>query len=85
MSAYIGYLNNEYPTWGGSKSIWNCSNNELSLSSLSDNRMYFFYEFNYMLWEQWDYLEFSSGNFIKMNPVNILIAFVACIFVKLIH
>ena len=51
-------------------------------SSLADTNIYFYYEFNYMLWEQWDYLEIGSGNFIKMSTYNILFALIFYFSVK---
>ena len=82
MTASIGYFYNSKPSWGNPINSCNCSNIDMPYSSLADTNIYFYYEFNYMLWEQWDYLEIGSGNFIKMSTYNILFALIFYFSVK---
>ena len=78
MSVYIGYLTNTYyGSLGQSSSYWNCSNLDMALSDVTDTRINFFYEYNIMLREQWDYLEINAGSSLEIKLGSTLLAVIA--------
>ena len=71
-----------YYYWEQSKSSWNCSNSDMTSSDLSGARINFFYEFNIMLREEWNYLEINSANSFKLKLGSWLLAFMATLVSK---